>query len=163
MARFAQGLERSFLNNNSEEPMGKHAICRSHLFLAIAGIALIVSIASACSNPVAGGKNPQELLKALLTTPISADKLPQGVTVQGNSAGDPDATAKSFKAVGMVGIPFTVASSRPPAYIGDNAGRIDGAFGYLVFPSASDAKGMYDIMLTQGSSRTVSGFGDPRQ
>lgn len=56
-------------------------------------------------------KKPEELFKALLTSPIAPNILPQGMISRGISAGEIDATGKALKEIGAVNITIEDSAS----------------------------------------------------
>lgn len=102
--------------------------------LAMATLPLLAAALLACGPPK---QQPEDLYKALLTTPLQSVSQPPGLTVRGNSAGQLDANAKAFKAIGVVNT----------GLVGSDQMVLWG-ISYTVFPSDADAKGAFDVLAT---------------
>lgn len=99
-------------------------------------------------------QNPEELYKSFLTTPLKQGDLPPGFTVKGISAGNLDATAQAFKAVGQVNA--LVAENNPML-----GGRPNGGISYTIFPSSKEAEGTYAMLSNRAGNRPVKDLGYP--
>jgi len=102
-------------------------------------------------------KKPDELYRALLTTPIPDGMLPQNVTLKTKSAGKPDATAQAFNPVGQIDIHLldkniNTIFDAPNAFIF-----------YIIFPNSSDAKSVYEAKAasTNSERREIKDFAYP--
>ena len=92
---------------------------------------------------------PEELFRALLTTPLENNELPPGFTSKGKSAGTLDATAQALKAIGQVNVLVVTPDPR-------FSGMPSGGISYTVFPDASRAKDAYNMLAKRPDSRTIS-------
>lgn len=97
-------------------------------------------------NKVSISKKPEDLFRLLLTTAITPDELPTGMTARGNSVGNLDATMQTLKAVGQTNIVIEDSLSTPAK------GMPNGGIGYNIFPDSSNAKAAYNLIIAQGSS-----------
>lgn len=92
---------------------------------------------------------PEELSRALLTTPLENKELPAGFTSKGKSAGTLDATAQALGAIRQVNVLVVEAD---PRFLGMPSGGIS----YTVFPNASSAKDAYDMFAKRPNSHTIN-------
>lgn len=112
------------------------------------------------SSGSAGGERvtirlkPEELFRALLTTPFQPNELPPGFTAKSKSAGTLDATAQALKAIGQVN-----------ALVAENDPRFGGvpnvAISYTVFPDVTNAKGAYDVLAMSSNNKALADLGYP--
>lgn len=103
----------------------------------------------AAPEKVAIRLKPEELFRALLTTPLQQNELPPGFTAKSKSAGTLDATAQTLKAIGQVN---ALVAENDPRF----GGMPNGGISYTVFPDAANAKGAYDMFAKRSDSRTIS-------
>lgn len=97
---------------------------------------------------------PEELFRALLTTPLQPNELPSGFTAKGKSAGNLDATAQALKAIGQVNV---LVVEPDPRFLGMPSGAIS----YIVFPDAARGRDAYNIVANRSDSRTLTDFAYP--
>lgn len=88
-------------------------------------------------------KKPDELLRALLTNPISPNILPQGMSSGSISASEIDATGKAFKEIGAVNI---LIEDSVLTDVWKTPSR--GVVFYGIFPDSSGAKSASEIIAT---------------
>lgn len=128
-----------------QEPFSRRTFLKT-LPLLILGSAELLA---ACAR-----QSPEELYKSLLTTPLKQGDLPPGFTVRGISAGNLDAAAQAFKAVGQVNA--LVAENNPMF-----GGMPNGGISYTIFPSSKEAEGTYAMLSNRAGNRPVKDLGYP--
>ena len=137
------------------------------LFRHTFGSLKITSATTAKENPksvvekkISISKRPDELFKVLLTSPISPDILPQGMSSRGNSAAEIDETGKALKQVGAITIKI-----EDPASISANSGLkgiANGGISYSIFPDSSTAKSASELIGTHlGDGKILKDFSYP--
>lgn len=125
------------------EPFSRRTLLKILPFLALGSVEFL----AACAR-----QSPEELYKSLLTTPIKEGDIPPGFTAKGISAGNLDATAQAFKAVGQVNA--LVAENNPMF-----GGRPNGGISYTIFPSSKETEGAYAMFSNRAGNRPVKDLG----
>lgn len=110
----------------------------------------------AVEKKISLSKKPEELYRALLTSPISPNVLPQGMSSGGISAAEIDATGKALKQVGAVTIAIEDSVSQAVK------GYPNGVTFYGIFSDSSTSKSASEIIGTNlQNGRTLKDFPYP--
>ncbi len=117
----------------------------------------------AVEKKISISKKPEDLFKVLLTSPISPDILPQGMSSRGVSAGEIDATGKALKQVGAVTIqiedPISSICFQPNSPSTCVKGTPNASIFYGIFPDSSAAKSASELFGTHfGNGQALENF-----